>query len=341
MTADAEDACSDGSELLCWICYDGAGPAGELLKPCSCPSRVAHRRCIARWQLQQAGREEERHCRFCKQCLPDWREAFDEQAAAAPRTEPTMSIQFNGQTYWLHVRVGEGGVERFKEDVRRLLGLTEEQAFDITFECRVPGQDDNSRMELRGLDAYDAAVYCASLSAAERVRSRGERRSKRRSTASARSGGGAAAGDDVARVRDQEQQPGRDRQQQQQGQDQRPQQQPRQLVPGHGSAGAVAPPTTATTSNSNSSSGPSSSDGGSSSPRSVRSGGSGGASGNTSFADLSDAGALEQQQPLPQQQLRGSLSSGGSLADKLRDAVRGLFVRRSGSGSVSGSHAQA
>lgn len=49
-----------------------------------------------------------------------------------------MSIQFNGQKYWLEVRPGDGGVEQFKEDVRRLLGLLPDQAFDITFECKVP-----------------------------------------------------------------------------------------------------------------------------------------------------------------------------------------------------------
>lgn len=50
-----------------------------------------------------------------------------------------MSIQFSGHTYWLQVKPGQPGVEQFKDDVRRLLGLTAEQAFDITFECRVPG----------------------------------------------------------------------------------------------------------------------------------------------------------------------------------------------------------
>lgn len=49
-----------------------------------------------------------------------------------------MSIQFNGQKYWLEVRPGHVGVEQFKDDVRKLLGLHPDQAFDITFECRVP-----------------------------------------------------------------------------------------------------------------------------------------------------------------------------------------------------------
>lgn len=50
-----------------------------------------------------------------------------------------MSIQFHGQTYWLQVHTGEGGVEQFKQDVRRLLSLRGEDDFDITFECQMPG----------------------------------------------------------------------------------------------------------------------------------------------------------------------------------------------------------
>lgn len=82
---------------------------------------------------------QEKQCRFCKQDLPPWKAAF---AALSQQPEashvPVMSIQFNGQKYWLEVRPGVGGVEQFKDDVRKLLGLHPEQAFDITFECRVP-----------------------------------------------------------------------------------------------------------------------------------------------------------------------------------------------------------
>jgi hypothetical protein len=49
-----------------------------------------------------------------------------------------MSIQFGEQTFWLNVATGSGGVERFKADVRRLLGLSAHDEFDITFECTVP-----------------------------------------------------------------------------------------------------------------------------------------------------------------------------------------------------------
>lgn len=51
-----------------------------------------------------------------------------------------MSIHFNGHTYWLQVQPGVEGLQQFKTDVCKLLGLTDDQPFDITFECRVPGQ---------------------------------------------------------------------------------------------------------------------------------------------------------------------------------------------------------
>ena len=36
----------------CWICLDDH--PSELIQPCSCP-RHAHRKCLARWQLQKSG----------------------------------------------------------------------------------------------------------------------------------------------------------------------------------------------------------------------------------------------------------------------------------------------
>ena len=51
---------------VCWICLDGSsGKAGKesMMRPCLCPRRV-HAKCLARWQLRQAGRSEEKHCRW-------------------------------------------------------------------------------------------------------------------------------------------------------------------------------------------------------------------------------------------------------------------------------------
>lgn len=50
---------------MCWICLEEASENGshQLVSPCKCPRKV-HPQCLARWQLQQAGRHEEKFCRF-------------------------------------------------------------------------------------------------------------------------------------------------------------------------------------------------------------------------------------------------------------------------------------
>jgi E3 ubiquitin-protein ligase DOA10 len=41
---------------ICWICHEGNSTAMPLAEPCRCKAMRAHRPCLARWQLQQAGR---------------------------------------------------------------------------------------------------------------------------------------------------------------------------------------------------------------------------------------------------------------------------------------------
>jgi E3 ubiquitin-protein ligase DOA10 len=40
----------------CWVCHESSTPDNKLVFPCRCPSMVCHRHCLARWQLQQAGK---------------------------------------------------------------------------------------------------------------------------------------------------------------------------------------------------------------------------------------------------------------------------------------------
>lgn len=58
MSAEASnrlDVSDSGSEDedSCYICLSGEG---ELLHPCTCP-RVVHASCLAKWQLNCAGKE--------------------------------------------------------------------------------------------------------------------------------------------------------------------------------------------------------------------------------------------------------------------------------------------
>ena len=44
---------------VCFICLS---EDGEMCRPCNCPRQV-HAQCVARWQVYNAGREEEKTCR--------------------------------------------------------------------------------------------------------------------------------------------------------------------------------------------------------------------------------------------------------------------------------------
>lgn len=76
--ADQDPSCS--TDDVCWLCLDG--PADKLVVPCRCPGLASHPLCLARWQLQQAGKDEERACRFCHALLPSWADKLLAQAEA-------------------------------------------------------------------------------------------------------------------------------------------------------------------------------------------------------------------------------------------------------------------
>lgn len=64
---------SDQEEEQCWLCLQGPEEnSSPLFVPCRCPGLTSHPLCLARWQLQQAGRPEETQCRFCEARLPAW-----------------------------------------------------------------------------------------------------------------------------------------------------------------------------------------------------------------------------------------------------------------------------
>lgn len=147
-------------EDVCWICLDPAGVQGPLEQPCACP-RSVHALCLARWQLHSAGREEERVCRFCHTELRDWKPVMT-QATGAKVVTPYMRVSFNGKTYKVQVQPGPEGAAAFERQIRSLLQLPEGLEFDVIFHCRAPGTGD--KLQLQGLNAFDAAVHCASLS---------------------------------------------------------------------------------------------------------------------------------------------------------------------------------
>lgn len=152
---------NDSGQDICWICHED-GSRYSLEKICSCSWLRVHRNCLARWQLQQAGKIEEKKCRFCGEVLPDWREAHGH----LPKAQPVMTVVHDNVMHQVVVEPGEYGQRKFQEDIRRIFGLQDDDAIQLTFGCRIPecGQE----VTLEGWDSYDAAVHCASLSAGQR-----------------------------------------------------------------------------------------------------------------------------------------------------------------------------
>lgn len=158
--------CSSEDAEMCWICLD---MSGELIRPCRCP-RVAHRRCLARWQLQSAGTRKEKHCEFCDSQLPDWKEALTPKDAEAVNAPAIMNVNFDGRTYSFEVKPGPEGYAMFTEAIRRAFNLPDDSELNITFTCDEPTVPElGSLLTLQGPGAYDAAVHCASVSAARRI----------------------------------------------------------------------------------------------------------------------------------------------------------------------------
>mmetsp|Transcript_65251 Transcript_65251/g.143019 ORF Transcript_65251/g.143019 Transcript_65251/m.143019 type:complete len:289 (-) Transcript_65251:435-1301(-) len=152
-------ACPD---QLCWICLDGGG---DLVNPCACPAdRVVHKTCLARWQLQSAGKSEEHCCRFCGKEYPSWKDSLTPQNLQ-PAT-PVVSVHYNGVCHKIRVKPGPDGFESFQRQLHHITGLPELDCMQITFQCRAPGSA--QELNFAGISAFDAAIHCASISAAER-----------------------------------------------------------------------------------------------------------------------------------------------------------------------------
>ncbi|KAK9804179.1 hypothetical protein WJX73_009336 [Symbiochloris irregularis] len=173
---------------VCWICLDGPSSLACLVQPCRCP-RFAHAHCLARWQLQSAGSRKETHCEFCDSELPDWKATLTPKCGAdAPAV---MNVNFDGRTYSFEVKPGADGYRNFTEAIRKAFLLPEDSELNITFTCDEPGPCiepstpptvDRTTIKppapvthvgplltLQGAGAYDAAVHCASVSAARRI----------------------------------------------------------------------------------------------------------------------------------------------------------------------------
>ncbi|GAB4819363.1 hypothetical protein N2152v2_006409 [Parachlorella kessleri] len=155
----SNSSCSEDAPL-CWICLDQSGP---LVHPCKCPRK-------------------ETHCEFCDSRLPDWKGTLTPQCGA--NAPAVMNVNFDGRTYSFEVKPGPEGYRQFTEAIRRAFNLPDDSELNITFTCDeptagapeeqppptwAPASNAGSLLTLQGAGAYDAAVHCASVSAARRM----------------------------------------------------------------------------------------------------------------------------------------------------------------------------
>jgi len=79
-----------------------------------------------------------------------------------------MNVNFDNKTYSFQVSPGADGYKQFTEAIRKAFHLPDDSELNITFTCDEPSSA-GALLTLSGPGAYDAAVHCASVSAARRV----------------------------------------------------------------------------------------------------------------------------------------------------------------------------
>jgi hypothetical protein len=147
----------------CWICLDDDNQEDNpLIKACDCP-RLAHAKCIARWQFHSAGREEEKECRFCHKTLTDWKEvAVSEPLKERLKsTRAMMAIMLNGVRHKIYVTPDKEGAKAFTNKIRELYGLDDDIEFEVIFHCKDP--HNGTPVKINGIEGYEAAVHCAKI----------------------------------------------------------------------------------------------------------------------------------------------------------------------------------
>jgi hypothetical protein len=82
------------------------------------------------------------------------------------KVQPIMVVYFEGQIHRIPVKQGDDGLAEFTAKIRELFRLPEDVDISLTFGCKEPMS--GQHLKLEGTGAFDAAVHCASVAAAER-----------------------------------------------------------------------------------------------------------------------------------------------------------------------------
>eukprot|EP00198_Chlamydomonas_reinhardtii_P004308 XP_001693644.1 predicted protein [Chlamydomonas reinhardtii] len=86
-------------------------------------------------KLPEAGRKEEKTCRFCQDTLPDWKQVLT--PAALPPAIPVLSIYYNNTCCRMKVRPGPDGLQAFLRQLEVIVGRDVAQV-NFVFRCRCP-----------------------------------------------------------------------------------------------------------------------------------------------------------------------------------------------------------
>ena len=153
-------------ERSCWICLDLC----EEVPVCKCKSHV-HATCLAKWQLRQAGKPEEKRCRFCHETLSDYRYVL--RPDYDDYKDTTIDIQVRHDMWNLIVPVDESiGHETFAKIACLEFGIPHDVFHDtIKFICTVP--DEDTHVVFNGMDCWNAVVFCVQTQVVERRRREG------------------------------------------------------------------------------------------------------------------------------------------------------------------------
>lgn len=92
-----------------------------------------------------------------------------------------MSVRYRGVTHRITYIPGPDGLDHFLATLQSI-GIKVASASQVTFLCRSP--DTGEEMALKGLKAFDAAAYCASITAAKRKQRDTQRRQRATSSGS-------------------------------------------------------------------------------------------------------------------------------------------------------------
>jgi len=157
------------NENTCWICLNTdfeeenlsidkksniqQQNCNKLEKICNCKT-VVHPICLAKWQIQNAGKLEEKQCRFCNKELPHWKNAFKNKIKL---TDPILNIQFNGKNKNFKIPYNKANIEKFKVNFMKLFGTDLDFSnISISFEANFEGHS----IKWDSIDAFEAAIFC-------------------------------------------------------------------------------------------------------------------------------------------------------------------------------------